>query len=122
MKKFLLYNKFCLSIIICFVLGCITFALLYSTFPKSSQKNALHKEKITQTFEANADKKYSGAKDIIKKYSPEDISTFNANELVNNKKITETKKIALNMKSSVDSHLLSVNKQKNKKKRKNRKR
>lgn len=56
----------------------------------------------------NTEKKYSDVEDIISKYSPEDISTLNTEELNKNEETTETQKIALNMKSSINKHLLSI--------------
>lgn len=110
-------NKLNFVIAVFFVLGCMTFALLYSTvfafYYRSNQNVALAKNNKTETLLTNnTEKKYSDVKDILAQYSTENISTLNSNEATKEEGITETKQIALNVKSSVDEHLLAVKKAK----------
>lgn len=111
MKERLKNNHSNLLIVVFFMLGCMAFALIYSTFftlyLKNNQSVILAQHETTQTL-IDKGKVYSDVKEVIEKYSPEDVTTLNTNEETKEEKLTETKEIALNMKSSVDKHLLSV--------------
>lgn len=107
MNNFLLKDKFYKLTVVFLILGCITFALGNAILKNNKNSALINKENATMSIH-NAEKKYSDVEDIISKYSPEDISTLNTEELNKNEETTETQKIALNMKSSIDKHLLSI--------------
>lgn len=120
MYNLLSKNKFYKLSIFILVLGCLTFALC-NIIPKKSEKTHSNSGENTLMLLDNTEKKYSNVKDIITKYSYEDISALNTEKLDKNEEISETKKIVLNMKSSINNHLLSIKQAKEQKEKENEK-
>jgi len=118
--NFLLKNKFYKLSIFILVLGCLTFALC-NIILKKSEKTPSNSGENTLMLMDNTEKKYSNVKDIIAKYSYEDISALNTEKLDKNEEISKTKKIVLNMKSSINNHLLSIKQAKEQKEKENEK-
>lgn len=120
MKSFFSKDKILKLIVIFLILGCITFALCNAinsgnknTDTSLSEGNTTMSTgvstmmSITDTT-GETEKEYSNVEDIISKYSTKDISSLNSEDLKENEKTTETQEIVLNMKSSIDKHLLSI--------------
>lgn len=135
MKSFFSKDKIIILIVIFLILGCITFALCNAiNHGNKNTDTSLNEENTTMSTEASTmmsteenttiqtdenttmsttdtteenEKEYSDVKDIIAKYS-KDISNLDTEDLKENEKTTETQEIVLNMKSTIDKHLLSI--------------